>query len=86
MYGKKYCFGRSVLLSDAEEITEANVLPELNTAFLNGHLSNRADIEYLYGYYLGKQPILGKVKKVREEINEKVVQNRANAIVSFKVW
>lgn len=83
-YTKKLCFGRAVILSDAEEINEGNVLEELLMAFL-GHLKNRDDIEYLRGYYLGKQPILGKIKEQRPEINEKIVQNYANSIVSFKV-
>ena len=83
-YCKKLCFGRTVILSDAAEITRDNVVDELGLAY-NTHTSNVSDINYLRNYYLGKQPILGKVKKVREEINEKIVQNRANAIVSFKV-
>ena len=83
-YAKKLCFGRTVILSDADEITRDNVGAELQLALLP-HMSNVSDINYLRNYYLGKQPILGKVKKVREEINEMFVQNRANAIVSFKV-
>ena len=81
---KKLCFGRQVIVSDAEEITADNILEELQNAFIT-HEKNRDDIEYLRNYYLGKQPILYKTKKVREEINEKIVQNYANAIVSFKV-
>ena len=83
-YTKKLCFGRKVILSDADEITRENVLAELQLAYV-AHMSNVSDINYLRDYYLGKQPILGKTKKVREEINEKIVQNRANSIVSFKV-
>ena len=81
---KKLCFGRTVILSDAEQITSGNVLSELQNAFMT-HEKNRNEIEYLRNYYLGKQPILYKEKKVRAEINEKIVQNYANAIVSFKV-
>ena len=46
---------------------------------------NQADISYLYRYYKGDQPILYRKKEVRPEINNKVVENRANEIVSFKV-
>lgn len=83
-YEKKLCFGRRVILSDAEEITRANILGELENAFI-AHMSNVADINYLRNYFLGIQPVLGKTKNVREEINNKIVQNRANSIVSFKV-
>lgn len=84
IFAKKLCFGRKVILSDAEEVTRANVLEVLQNSMVT-HAINRGDIEYLYNYYLGKQPILGKVKTQRPEINMRIVQNRANAIVSFKV-
>ena len=48
------------------------------------HAANRADMEYLYRYYKGDQPILARVKDVRPEINNKVMINRANEIVVFK--
>lgn len=48
------------------------------------HLQNQADIDYLYRYYRGDQPILYREKEVRPEINNMVVENRANEIVSFK--
>lgn len=49
------------------------------------HLHNEADIKYLYDYYRGVQPILGRKKDVRPEINNKLVENRANEVISFKV-
>ena len=49
------------------------------------HLRNEADIKYLYDYYRGIQPILGRKKDVRPEINNKLVENRANEVISFKV-
>lgn len=42
-------------------------------------------MEYLYAYYKGRQPILNRKKEVRPEIQNNVVENRANEIVSFKV-
>ena len=35
-------------------------------------------------YYKGNQPILNRVKQVREEINNKIVENHAMEIVDFK--
>ena len=82
-YGRAL-FGRKVLYTDATEITEKNVTEVISKVFPD-HLVNVSDINYLYDYYKGKQPILERVKKVREDINSKVVTNYANEIVSFKV-
>ena len=77
-------YGRRVITTDATEITNENIVCELNKAF-DTHNLNRLEIEYLWNYYRGKQPILGRKKTVRPEICNKIVENRANEIVSFKV-
>ena len=77
-------YGRRVITTDVVEITSANVVEELNKA-MRTHSLNRTEIEYLWNYYRGKQPILQRTKKVRPEICNKIVENRANEIVSFKV-
>ena len=77
-------FGRKVIYSDATEVNEGNIANILQKAMVV-HAANRADMEYLYRYYKGDQPILARVKDVRPEINNKIVENRANEIVSFKV-
>ena len=77
-------YGRRVITTDASEITDKNIIKELDKAF-NTHNLNRGEIEYLWNYYRGKQPILQRVKTVRPEICNKIVENRANEIVSFKV-
>ena len=77
-------YGRRVITTDAAEITSANIVDELNRAF-DTHNLNRGEIEYLWNYFRGKQPILQRVKTVRPEICNKIVENRANEIVSFKV-
>lgn len=77
-------FGRRIIYTDVEEITEKNVLDELMRAMFI-HNQNRAEVQYLYDYYKGKQPILDRVKEIREEICNRIVENRANEIVSFKV-
>lgn len=76
-------FGRRVIYTEVPEITESNIIDVLRKA-LFVHLQNQADIDYLYRYYRGDQPILYRVKEVRPEINNMVVENRANEIVSFK--
>jgi SPP1 family phage portal protein len=77
-------YGRRVITTDAKEITSDNIVSELNEAF-NTHSLNRGEIEYLWNYFKGKQPILQREKKVRPEICNRIVENRANEIVSFKV-
>ena len=76
-------YGRTPIYTDAEEITSANVA-EVLEAVTSTQDSNSNDIGYLYDYYCGKQDILERVKKIRSEINEKIVVNRAKEIVDFK--
>ena len=77
-------YGRKMITTDAIEITESNLISELDKA-ITKHNTNRGEIEYLWNYYRGKQPILSRTKEVRPEICNKIVENRANEIVSFKV-
>ena len=76
--------GRRVIKTSVKEITRDNVVDVLLKA-LTTHDLNRSEIDYLWNYYRGKQPILNRVKDVRPEICNKIVENRANEIVSFKV-
>ena len=76
--------GRKIIYSNVDEVTIDNVIEVFANA-MNTHLLNKADIQFLWDYYKGKQPILNKVKVVRPEINNKIVENRANEIVAFKV-
>ena len=76
--------GRRVITSSVPYVDENNILDVLQKA-MNVHNLNKADIQYLYNYYKGKQPILERVKEVRPEICNKIIENRANEIVSFKV-
>ena len=77
-------YGRRTITTDATEITRENVVEELEKA-METHTLNRSEIEYLWNYYRGKQPILQRTKDVRPEICNRIVENRANEIVSFKV-
>ena len=75
--------GRRTIKTDAKEITRDNLLAVLQQAYLT-HLFNRAEEEYLYGYYKGAQEIRFKEKTTRKEINHKITENRASQIVDFK--
>lgn len=76
-------FGRRVIYTDAAEINAANIVSVLQRALVT-HLQNSAEIDYLYRYYRGDQPIWGREKDVRPEICNRIVENRANEIVAFK--
>lgn len=77
-------FGRRKIYTDVERITAENVVDVLLKA-LTTHAENSTEIQYLWNYYRGKTPILGKTKEIRENINHKICVNRANEIVTFKL-
>ena len=75
-------FGREIIYTDYESVNESNLIDVLQYA-ISIHEVNSSDINYLYQYYKGRQPILQKQNEVREEINNTVVVNHANEIVNF---
>ena len=77
-------YGRRIITTDVTEITAENVVEVLEEA-MKLHEKNRSEIDYLWKYFKGEQPILQREKTVRPEICNKIVENRANEIVSFKV-
>ena len=79
----QHMFGRRVIYTDEAVITAENVVDVLTKA-LYTHNLNKAEIDYLWNYYRGKTPILGKRKEIRESINYKICVNRAHEIVTFK--
>ena len=76
--------GRREITTSVITVDRSNVVRVLQNAFTK-HLANRSEIEYLYKYYKGIQPILFREKEVRPEICNKIVENRANQIVTFRV-
>lgn len=78
-------FGRRKLLSSYKksEINET-ILAEILPQVLREHELNASEIDYLFNYYKGKQPILDKTKIVRPEINNINLENHAFEIVEFK--
>lgn len=80
----RFMRGRKVIKTSVKEINSDNVVEVLQKA-MSTHNINRSEIDYLWDYYCGDQPIRNRVKDVRPEICNKIVENRANEIVSFKV-
>lgn len=75
-------FGRKEILTAVDEITKDNLMEVLNKA-LAIHAFNASQIDYLYRYMRGQQPILFRKKKVRPEICNKIVENHASEIALF---
>ena len=76
-------FGREVIYYDDVEITRDNVCDVLQKA-LTIHCKNAVQIDKLYRIFKGRQAIFDKVKDIRPEINNQIVINFANQIVTFK--
>lgn len=77
-------FGRKVIYTRANAVTEQNIVDELSKA-LTVHEQNATEIQYLDRYYRGDQPILYRKKANRPEVNNKVVVNLAYELVERKV-
>lgn len=77
-------YGRTKIKISESEINAENIV-EILKRVLPIHMKNAKECEHLYDVYRGKQAILSRSKDVREEINNKVLANHANEIVSFKV-
>lgn len=76
--------GRIIIKSNRSPITRDNLLEVIGETYAQ-FLTNVAEIEFLMDYYKGIQPILFRTKVYHEEINNKIVENHAREIVSFKV-
>lgn len=76
-------FGRRKIYTTITDFNEDNILTELNL-WLDIHCQNMLEMEFLYWFRRGLQPILERKKNIRPEINNKVVENHAAEIVAFK--
>ena len=75
--------GRRKIYTNKRVVTPENVLEVVGKAN-TVHAKNWGEIQYLYDVYRGVMDVRHKQKLVREDINNKVVVNRANEIVTFK--
>lgn len=77
-------YGRIKIYTDEEEITKGNVIEIFNSAY-SMHQKNAIKENMLFEYERGNQPILGREKTSREDINEKIVINKASQLVDVHV-
>ena len=78
-----FLFGRRDIFTAVEELTPENVVTEVNRA-IAFHLQNVMEMDYLYWYRRGFQPVLNRTKDRNDFILNKVVENHAQEIVEFK--
>lgn len=71
--------GRKQIITDVREITYDNVIDVLRKAY-STHLQNVADIEFLFRYEAGEQPLI-REKTYRPDINCIIQDNLAHYIV-----
>ena len=76
-------YGRKIAYCDYEYVDESNVLDVLAKT-IGVFYWNRPIIKYLWDYKNGDQPALYRVKTMRDDIINKVVENHAWEIVRFK--
>ena len=76
-------FGRRDIFSAVDALTEDNVVDEVNSAIVF-HLQNVWEEEYLYWYRRGLQPIIYRKKDRNEFILNKITENHADEITTFK--
>lgn len=76
-------YGRKIAYTDVETITQDNVVKVVGNC-ISAFYWNKHIIKYLWDYYKGDQPIRYRVKKVRDDITNKIVENHAYEIVQFK--
>lgn len=75
--------GRQKIIVPYQQIDKTNIATILQLA-LPIHIINVGDMNYLFNYHKGIQPVLQRKKEVRAEINNKIVVNIAQEITSFK--
>ena len=69
--------GRQMITTAEETITADNVIDVVKEA-MRIHEKNASDIDYLWNYYKGDQPVYDRERELRPELTEIVCENRAN--------
>lgn len=77
-------YGRKIAYTDAERITNDNVVKVIGQC-IGVFYGNKSAIRYLWRYYKGDQPVLYRTKVSNDDITNKVLENHAYEIVQFKV-
>ena len=76
-------YGRKIAYVDTDYVDETNVVQILGNC-IGIFNYNKPIVKYLWDYKNGDQPILYRVKTIRDDIVNKIVENHAWEIVRFK--
>ena len=76
-------YGRKIAYVDYEDVDENNILDVLGKT-IGIFNANKPVIKYLWDYKNGDQPALYRVKTIRDDIVNHVIENHAWEIVRFK--
>lgn len=87
----KQLLGRTrIYANDFSGQLDSEALAKLLHEAFEVHKKNRDEIQFLYDYYRGKQNIINRdSKKIRPEIDNRVVENNAKLVADFKtgyIW
>jgi len=77
--------GRKKIHTDEVAVTDKNIASIVNNAMNGDHAANRNQMEYLFKYERGLQPIVDRSKQIRPEICNVVIENHASEVVDFTV-
>lgn len=77
--------GRKKIHTDEVAVTDKNIAAIVNLAMNTDHAKNRNQMEYLFKYERGLQPVIDREKTIRPEIRNVVIENHASEIVDFTV-
>lgn len=77
--------GRKKIHTDETEVTEKNIAAIVSKAMNGDHAVNRNQMEFLFKYERGLQPVIDREKTIRPEIKNVVIENHASEIVDFTV-
>ena len=77
--------GRKKIHTDEIAVTEKNIAAIVNDAMNGDHAVNRNQMEYLFKYERGLQPVVDRTKTIRPDICNIVIENHASEVVDFTV-
>ena len=77
--------GRKKIHTDEVEVTAQNIAAIVDLAMNTDHAANRNEMEYLFKYERGLQPVIDRQKTIRPEIKNIVIENHASEVVDFTV-
>lgn len=77
--------GRKKIHTDEIAVTDKNVSAIVQNALNGDHAANRNQMDYLFKYERGMQPILDREKSIRPEICNVVIENHASEVTDFTV-